>query len=111
VANSRGDGDDELGYYWNGRACLRLVGSYCLGSDCEAIFPDQQSCATLHASCGACEPHRARAEGEGEKNLGYFWNGEACTRLTGAHCVGEDCAGGYPTGNDCRAVHGDCPRD
>jgi hypothetical protein len=111
TVNARGTGDGELGYYWNGRGCVRLVGSYCMGSDCEAIFSDQATCARFHTGCGACEPHRVQAEGEGDENLGYFWDGKACTRLTGSHCLGEDCGAAYPTGNDCRAVHGSCPRD
>jgi hypothetical protein len=40
--------------------------------------------------------------------LGTVWDGRACFDVIGCECAGADCAAGYVSQDECRAVHATC---
>lgn len=53
VAEGEGGADacGFLGFAYNGRKCVRLVGCECVGVDCSHLYADGLSCAMDHATC------------------------------------------------------------
>lgn len=53
IAEGEGGADacGFLGFAYNGRKCVRLVGCECVGVDCSHLYADGLSCAMDHATC------------------------------------------------------------
>lgn len=56
-AAGSGPCDAELGVRWDGEACRSISGCECTGADCDALYPEPESCEIAHAHCsggGSC---------------------------------------------------------
>jgi hypothetical protein len=50
-AEGAGDCGRELGFKWNGEACVALCGCSCVGGDCGGLSPSLELCTSAHAEC------------------------------------------------------------
>jgi hypothetical protein len=112
--DARGVGDCEavLGYAWNGRECLAVVGCECEGADCGRLA-SLEECLAVHRGCpDPCAPMDVGGLGPCDAVLGYYWDGFRCQALTGCECVGEDCSRLYDSEGACaiaRVFNNICP--
>lgn len=114
--DARGEGAcrAQVGVIWDGAACVTAYGCRCVGSDCDELYNDRDTCKAAHAHCapgrsscaamdvqeiGGCEPHR-----------GYAWDGIQCEPIAGCQCAGADCERLYPDLAACQIAHEGCDR-
>jgi hypothetical protein len=55
-----------------------------------------------------CTPMNARGERSCDLVLGFAWNGDACERLTGCVCRGDDCGDVFSEATACAAAYAEC---
>ncbi|MBI4605820.1 MAG: hypothetical protein HY721_27960 [Planctomycetes bacterium] len=111
--DARGVGECKklLGFAWDGRRCLTLGGCECEGADCGRLYPSADACQAAVAGCPiSCEPMDAAGTGACLVVIGWAWDGAACRALSGCDCEGADCAGLYPSEEECAAAQGHCAR-
>ncbi|MFK7988451.1 MAG: Kazal-type serine protease inhibitor domain-containing protein [Sandaracinaceae bacterium] len=53
AARAVGECDFEIGWAFNGEACVALNGCECVGADCGALYADAASCEAEKAHCGS----------------------------------------------------------
>ena len=91
-----GDCDLFLGVVWTGDNCLGISGCECIGTDCDNLPLDEQTCWDEHGLCEPppppeCLPEDAIGVGMCDAFWGYAWNGSECVGLSGCACEGLDC--------------------
>ncbi len=132
MPDENGDCLCELGYAWDGDACVALANCQCQGADCDKLSQTQAECEQAHTQCGGgttkslscgdpllysvtdslCAP--MDAAGAPDENgdclcmLGFAWNGSECTSIGNCKCVGADCNKLTETQEQCEAAHQAC---
>jgi hypothetical protein len=100
------------GWFWNGETCEQIICT-CEGTDCNALFPNEQACFDQYGECPAppppdCVPQEAEGVGLCELFLGWKWNGMECVPLSGCNCEGPDCGNLYDDLDPCILAHEEC---
>jgi hypothetical protein len=100
--------DIQEGVIWEGDRCrgpLSFCG--CTGDDCARLYPDLDTCYTVHRKCSVyCAPLSVEVAADcapGSDVSGFTWDGAACVPFQGC-CAGADCDVLFPTQNDCEAA-------
>jgi hypothetical protein len=104
------------GIRWDGAHCVGLgSGCQCVGADCDAIYDTVAECVAARLGCYElrCDPapvsDDACIDCTASVYLGAFWDGATCHALHGCGCHGDGCDRGFPTVEECEAVHAACP--
>jgi hypothetical protein len=98
------------GWFWNGDACEQIICT-CDGSDCNALFTDEDSCLAEYDECvpgDDCDPFDAKGIGPCEAFFGYSWTGDNCVGISGCECSGTDCDNLYDGPDECWDAHALC---
>lgn len=74
--------------------------SFCLGGQCVGTGV---SCPPV-----SCNPMEVKGVGDCKLLLGFHWDGQTCSALSGCECAGADCGNLYKDQDLCLKAHADC---
>lgn len=113
-AKAQGDCRAVLGYSWNGQSCEMLAGCECVGSACDNLYQDEETCKRGNLFCQepmlSCEAkNNAYFPLEVATIGGYAWDGRQCVGLLGqGPCQGPDCPYVSDTLEQCQQTFAHC---